>query len=304
MMDDPNFLQQMNEAMENPMFQQMLTNHPMLRDNPMLQQAMRNPEMRRMMFNPQMLRLQLQMQQQQMNAGGAFPAPGVTDTTPGPNATTPSTNPSQPPQHPLDMFGAAGAGAGAQPNAANPFAALFGPGATNPFAPPSNTTPATSPPPTASAGQDTPANPTPSTQSPNPFANLFGTGAQPGASGGSDPLAQMTQQLMQNPEAMRAAMQMFGGMGGEGAAPAGGAAAGNPFGNLFGPGGMGAGGFGEPRGGATAPPADTRPPEEIYASQLGQLNDMGFYEFERNVQALRRSGGSVQGAIEFLLGGS
>jgi len=135
-------------------------------------------------------------------------------------------------------------------------------------------------------------------------ANLFGTSAQPGATGGSDSLAQMTQQLMQNPEAMRAAMQMFGGIGGEGAAPAGGASTMNAFGNIFGPGDMGAGRFGELRGGATAPPADTRPPEEIYASQLGQLNDMGFYEFERNVQALRRSGGSVQGAIEFLLGGS
>jgi ubiquilin len=30
---------------------------------------------------------------------------------------------------------------------------------------------------------------------------------------------------------------------------------------------------------------------------------MGFYEFDRNVSALRRSGGNVQGAIEFLLGG-
>lgn len=51
-------------------------------------------------------------------------------------------------------------------------------------------------------------------------------------------------------------------------------------------------------------PADTRPPEERYAEQLRQLNDMGFYDFDRNVAALRRSGGSVQGAIEHLLGGS
>jgi len=48
-------------------------------------------------------------------------------------------------------------------------------------------------------------------------------------------------------------------------------------------------------------PVDNRPPEERYESQLRQLNDMGFCEFERNVAALRRSGGSVQGAIEFLL---
>ena len=54
-------------------------------------------------------------------------------------------------------------------------------------------------------------------------------------------------------------------------------------------------------GGAPPEPADTRPPEERYESQLRQLNDMGFFEFDRNVQALRRSGGSVQGAIEYLL---
>ena len=51
----------------------------------------------------------------------------------------------------------------------------------------------------------------------------------------------------------------------------------------------------------SAEPADSRPPEERYESQLRQLNDMGFFEFDRNVQALRRSGGSVQGAIEYLL---
>ena len=44
-------------------------------------------------------------------------------------------------------------------------------------------------------------------------------------------------------------------------------------------------------------------PEERYADQLRQLNDMGFFDFDRNVAALRRSGGSVQGAIEHLLGG-
>ncbi|KFY06489.1 hypothetical protein V491_08593 [Pseudogymnoascus sp. VKM F-3775] len=57
-------------------------------------------------------------------------------------------------------------------------------------------------------------------------------------------------------------------------------------------------------GGATSPPppADTRPPEEVYADQLRALNDMGFFDFEANVRALRRSGGSVQGAVEQLLG--
>ena len=57
---------------------------------------------------------------------------------------------------------------------------------------------------------------------------------------------------------------------------------------------------GGPGGGAAAP-VDTRPPEERYEAQLRQLNDMGFVEFERNIEALRRSGGSVQGAVEYLL---
>ncbi|QLG70831.1 hypothetical protein HG535_0A07730 [Zygotorulaspora mrakii] len=48
---------------------------------------------------------------------------------------------------------------------------------------------------------------------------------------------------------------------------------------------------------------DNRPPEERYEQQLRQLNDMGFFEFDRNVAALRRSGGSVQGALDSLLNG-
>lgn len=85
--------------------------------------------------------------------------------------------------------------------------------------------------------------------------------------------------------------------------------AGNPFAALLGNQPMG--GFGDPAmlsslfgGGAAAPSNDTRPPEERYETQLRQLNDMGFVEFERNVAALRRSGGSVEGAIEALLSGS
>jgi ubiquilin len=50
-------------------------------------------------------------------------------------------------------------------------------------------------------------------------------------------------------------------------------------------------------------PEDNRPPEERYESQLRQLNELGFFDFERNVRALRRSGGNVQGAVEALLDG-
>ncbi|SCW03297.1 LAFE_0G07338g1_1 [Lachancea fermentati] len=54
---------------------------------------------------------------------------------------------------------------------------------------------------------------------------------------------------------------------------------------------------------SAAQPQDNRPPEERYEQQLRQLNDMGFFEFDRNVAALRRSGGSVQGALDALLNG-
>ncbi|KAK9240894.1 hypothetical protein V1525DRAFT_394225 [Lipomyces kononenkoae] len=57
--------------------------------------------------------------------------------------------------------------------------------------------------------------------------------------------------------------------------------------------------------GAGAPaPEDNRPPEERYEAQLQQLNELGFFDFDRNVRALRRSGGNVQGAVEALLDGA
>lgn len=89
---------------------------------------------------------------------------------------------------------------------------------------------------------------------------------------------------------------------------AGGAA--NPFASMF-PNGMPPvdpfalfGGAGAGGAGGGAAPQDDRPPEVRYESQLGQLNDMGFFDFDQNVAALRRSGGNVQGAVEFLLSGN
>ena len=122
------------------------------------------------------------------------------------------------------------------------------------------------------AAGTTPSTNTPSTtttsQQNNPLGAMFGQGG----AGGQSPF---------NPEAMQQMMEMMGGGGGAGGF--------NPFG----------------MGGQPAAPAvqDSRPPEEQYAEQLRQLNEMGFFEFERNVSALRRSGGNVQGAIEYLLGG-
>lgn len=317
MMDDPNFLQQMNEAMDNPAVIEMMQNSPMVRQNPMVAEMLRNPELRRAMFNPEMMRMQLQMQRAMNQSGGggsSFPMPGATNTTPQTGAQDQSSNPTAPNPGAADPFasllGGGGLG-GAGGN--NPFAALLsGGGASNPWGPPPQNQAST---PSTGAGANTSTGSTENTQgaqntsaSPqppaNPFASLFGT--PPAGAGGaqqSNPIAEMSRQMMQNPEMMRAAMQMMGGAGGSPfgqppSNPADGSnpPAANPFASLFGPGGgFGGGGFGTP------PPQDNRPPEEVYESQLRQLNEMGFYEFERNVTALRRSGGNVQAAIEFLL---
>lgn len=286
MLDDPNFAQQMNEAMSNPAVIDMLRNNPMIRNNPMARAAIENPEMRRMMMNPDMIRMQMQMQRS-MGGGaeggaGSFPMPGSTDTTPaGENNSASEGGQTGGANAPPNPFGGAGA--------ANPFAALF-PGAGAGAGAGANTTPGQN---TGSA-QQTPQ---------NPFASIFGGGAQ-GAQGGqgpSSPFAAAAQQMMQNPEMMQQMMQMMGG-GGAGGAGGAGEAGFNPFAAM----GGGMGGFGGGFGGQgqqQQAPVDNTPPEERYAAQLQQLNDMGFYEFERNIQALRRSGGSVQGAIEYLLSG-
>lgn len=314
MMEDPNFLQQMNEAMDNPAVIEMMQNSPMVRNNPMVAEMLRNPELRRAMFNPEMMRMQLQMQRamNQNGGGSSFPMPGATNTTPqnSAGAQDQTSNTASPNSAAADPFASLlGGGLGGGAGAANPFASLLG--GANPWAPQQQNQ-ASTPPTGADASTstnsgDTTGAQTTSTSSPppaNPFASLFGpppTGAGAGAQ--SNPIAEMSRQMMQNPEMMRAAMQMMGGAGGNpfGQPPSnpGDASnpAANPFAALMGGGGFGAGGFGTPA------PQDNRPPEEIYENQLRQLNEMGFYEFERNVTALRRSGGNVQAAIEFLLGG-
>ena len=298
MLENPNFASTLNEALANPqVIDQMIRSNPMLRDmGPQVRQMMQDPSFRRMMTNPEALRNISQMQRQfgggmfgGMGGGGnqAFPAPGVTDTTPGqqPSAEGNTATPGQPdaapqqPPNPFALFGNPAGAGGSGAGAANPFAALFGGMGGN--------TPGSAPP----AG----------TQAP---------GATPQQ--GANPFADMTRNIMQNPEAMQQMQQLVGAMGANptGTAdpnnPTANSAAQtgfNPFAALQGLGGMGAfggaGGFGSP---ASAPaPQDDRPPEDRYAEQLRQLNDMGFYEFERNVEALRRTGGSVQGAVEYLL---
>jgi len=284
MLDDPNFAQQMNEAMNNPAVIEMLRNNPMIRDNPMARAAIENPELRRMMMNPDMIRMQMQMQRSMGGGGqggGSFPMPGSTDTTPAGQNTSGTEGQAGSTNAPPNPFGGAGG--------ANPFAALF-PGAGAGAGAGTGAGLGAG----AGAGAGSPGQNAGSQQAANPFASIFGAGAQ-GGQGGQDqsnPFATAANQMMQNPQMMQQMMQMMGGQGGAGGA---GEAGFNPF--------AGMGGFGGQGQQQQQAPVDNTPPEERYAAQLRQLNDMGFYEFERNIQALRRSGGSVQGAIEYLFSG-
>lgn len=314
-LQDPNFAQMMNEALSNPQFiDMMIQSNPQLRAmGPGARQMMQSDHFRRMLTDPAALRQMFEFQRM-MGIGPmggqqeTFAMPGETTTTDPTNRGTDTTQPqtgAQPPQ--ANPFAALMGGMGGGPGAgANPFAAMMNPafmgqatqrpqtdtinlpGATNPSD--SNTQPGQTQPPAA-----------------NPFAALFNPAmfdAPPQAGAGADPNAvanpfanPMMQSMMQNPEMMRNVMQMMGGAPGASGA---GAPAADPNAmmnmmNMFG--GMGGG-----IGGAPEAPADNRPPEERYATQLRQLNEMGMVDFDRNIQALRRSGGDVNGALEWLFG--
>ncbi|KAJ9252462.1 hypothetical protein DTO207G8_4803 [Paecilomyces variotii] len=291
MLENPQFQSTMNEALQNPaIIDMMIQQNPMLRDmGPGVRQMFQSPEFRRMLTDPNAIRQAAQMQRA-MGLGGAFggagnagfPAPGVTNTTPeeNRNAQQGQTNEgaNANPLPPFNPFLGAGAGG------VNPFAALFG---GNPPTAPSAGTDQTA------AGQGPAGGTTPggTENQQNPFAMLFNPAlfgqppAQPGATGSQQtPGAQapfnafnpQTNPFLRDPAALSQMLQALGGPDQAGA---------NPFAALF----------------PSAAPADNRPPEERYADQLRQLNDMGFFEFERNIEALRRSGGSVQGAVEYLL---
>ena len=291
MLQNPQFASTLNEALQNPqLIDMMIQQNPALRNmGPEVRQMMQTPEFRRMMTDPEQLRSMTQLQRMFGGMGGmggaggasAFPAPGVTDTTPGQESTNRAAQPNaQPPLNPMALFGNPAALGGAQ--AGNPFAALFNPAAFgNPAA--AGTLPSAS-----STTQAQGTMPTPESQRPAPQASQ-----------------QPTNPFLSNPALMNQMLQMMNPNGAAtGSAPAPTDPAANPFAAFFGPGGLMAtgGGFGGMGGAPPAPVVqDTRPPEERYETQLRQLNDMGFYEFERNVEALRRTGGSVQGAVEYLL---
>uniref|UniRef100_A0A1J3GX58 Ubiquitin domain-containing protein DSK2b n=1 Tax=Noccaea caerulescens TaxID=107243 RepID=A0A1J3GX58_NOCCA len=55
-------------------------------------------------------------------------------------------------------------------------------------------------------------------------------------------------------------------------------------------------------GGLTGANQSNVPPEELYATQLQQLEEMGFFDRAENIRALRATNGNVNAAIERLLG--
>ncbi|KAL2814564.1 hypothetical protein BDW59DRAFT_20626 [Aspergillus cavernicola] len=293
MLENPQFQSAINEALQNPaMIDMMIQQNPMLRDVPGARQMMQSPEFRRMLTDPNSLRHMMQLQRAMGGSGlggggggggaGAFPAPGVTNTTPegGENAQNNSGANTTPGAPMFNPFTPQGLGAG------NPFAALFGgnQGMRSPAS--GDQTGAVQ----AESGGAAGAGAAPEGQNAqnaqNPFGMLMNPsmfGGQGGAGqGGANPFSAQNP-FLRNPALLEQMMQSMGGQGGEGAAA-------NPFASL-----LGGPGFGTPA------PQDNRPPEERYAEQLRQLNDMGFFEFERNIEALRRAGGSVQGAVEYLL---
>jgi len=60
--------------------------------------------------------------------------------------------------------------------------------------------------------------------------------------------------------------------------------------------GLGAG------GGLGVPNAPSVPPEERFATQLAQLQEMGFFDTVENIRALTATSGNVHAAVERLLG--
>ncbi|KAI0188197.1 ubiquitin family protein [Xylaria flabelliformis] len=279
MLANPEVAQQMNDIMNNDQFLDlMIQANPVLRNNPNAREMIRSPIFRQMMTNPEMIRSAARMQRLMGRGGGAqgaFPMPGVTDTTPG-VGNTDAGEPPLPSHNPLDpaawanLPGLAGlAGLGNQPGSmGNLFNAFGMPAAGAGQSAPTSTTPGNAGAQTTGSantgdnatGQGQGGNAQGTTSPPpNPFASLFG--AQPNPS--QSPFVMPN---INNPDALQQMMQLLG-----------------------------------MDGGSSGSPADNRPPEERYAEQLRQLNDMGFYDFDRNVAALRRSGGSVQGAVEHLL---
>lgn len=137
------------------------------------------------------------------------------------------------------------------------------------------------------------------------------------------------QQMLQNPQMLQQMMQMQQQMQASGMSPFGGiclwdsnwyrngwydldpadlflgmGAGTNPLNNIYGAPPTGANpflGLGAP-GAAAAPATPAVAPEEMYRTQLQQLQDMGFFSKAENIRALQLSGGNVEGAVWFSSG--
>ncbi|WVQ78129.1 hypothetical protein IAT38_000210 [Cryptococcus sp. DSM 104549] len=263
MMQSPEFLRSMSDMLARPEVVDQI-----IASNPQL--ASMGPQVRQMMQSPffrQMLSnpdsLRMMMQMQAGMGGAGGGLGGMGGFNPFAAG---------------GAGGAGAAGAGGAPAApTDPFPNLFAPQA---------------------AAQ--PGTPSGDRAAPSPGAGGAGAAANPFGGAGAGGI----------PPGLAA---LLGGMGGGAGAGAGGAGAGgagtggNPFGGfdpamLFGGGGPFGGAGGSPWG-APAAPRDDRPPEEIYATQLGQLNAMGLWDAQKNIRALRSTGGNVEAAIEMIFSG-
>ncbi|KAL5514489.1 hypothetical protein ACEPAG_2578 [Sanghuangporus baumii] len=268
MLDNPAFLQQMSSMMSNPaVLDQIISMNPQLAAmGPQVRQIMQSEQFRQMISNPQALQSMMRMSQM-MGASGLNPLGA-------------------------GLGGGLGGGFGGAGNTGSAFPA---PGL------PSHAQPSTSTPQSPqSQSQTTPSQPqSPTTQqaqgqtqaqnpNANPYAALatllgsmpppqpgaaLGSGTNPGTPTGGAPGASASPFGMVDPSLVQS---LLGGMGGFG---------------------------GFPSPGTPAQPADTRSPEERFQVQLQQLQDMGFSNAAQNVRALLATGGNVNAAIEYILGG-
>jgi len=115
---------------------------------------------------------------------------------------------------------------------------------------------------------------------PNQPANANATSQTPGTTGTTNPTGTTAGSPLPNPFLDPAMMQQLLALGGPG----------------------GGGGLGGLLGTPPAP-ADARPPEERFQTQLEQLNGMGFVNASQNIRALQATGGNIHAAIEYILGG-
>ncbi|KAG8775171.1 hypothetical protein FRC12_001627 [Ceratobasidium sp. 428] len=266
MLSSPQFMEQMSRMMSDPnLMDTLMSQSPQFAQmEPQLRATLQSPEFRNMMSNPDTLRNMMQMTAA-LRQAGVDPMGGMGGMGMGGMGGLGFP--------PFGGFGGAGAGAGAGARGANPAqsANLFdqaATGATTAATPPTGTDNNIGTGATANTTSPAGANPT------SPSAGVGGFG------GGGNPFGMIDPALIQ---------QLLGGQGGLGSQ--GTAAGGNPFAAL--------GGFGAP----PPPPADPRPVEERFQTQLQQLQDMGFTNAQQNIRALLACGGRVDSAIEYILGG-